>query len=73
MIVAVNGTYHGDCMGITPDIGQEMKDDNMECICPSCTSDTTLVSFTSVDPPTSSVVIIHVEFVWIFSGEIKRW
>ena len=52
----MNGTYHGDCMGTTPDIGQEMKDDNMECICPSCTSDTTLVSSTSVDPPTSSVV-----------------
>ena len=52
----MNGTYHGDCVGITPDIGQEMKDDNMECICPSCTSDTTLVSSISVDPPTSSVV-----------------
>ena len=22
--------YHGDCLGITPEIGQEMKDDNRE-------------------------------------------
>ena len=33
-----------------------MKDDNMEYICPSCTSDTTLVTSASVGPPTSSVI-----------------
>ena len=48
--------YHGDCVGITPDIGQEMKNDNMEYICLSYTSDTTLVSSASVSPPTSSVI-----------------
>ena len=32
-----DGWYHGDCMGITPDMDQEMKDDNKEYICPSCT------------------------------------
>ena len=36
--------YHGDCVGITTEIGQEMNDDNKEYTCPCCTSDTTLVS-----------------------------
>ena len=36
-----NEWYHGDSVGITPHIGQEMKDDNKEYTCPSCTSDTT--------------------------------
>ena len=33
--------YHGDCVGITPDNELEMKGDNKEYICPSCTSVTT--------------------------------
>ena len=32
-----DGWYHGDCTSITPDTDQEMKDDNKEYICPSCT------------------------------------
>ena len=30
-----NGWYHGDCVGITPDMGKKMSDDKMEyrCIC----------------------------------------
>ena len=60
--------YHGDCVGITPEIGQEMNDDNMEYTCPCCTSDTTLVSSTSMGPHR---LLIHVNLVWSFSGEIK--
>ena len=48
--------YHGDCVGITPDNELEMKGDNKEYICPSCTSVTTLVSSASVGPPTTSVI-----------------
>ena len=55
-------------MGITsPDIGQEMKDDNKEYICPSCTSDTNLVSSANVGPLTSSVINLCescVDFQW---------
>ena len=40
---------HGDCVGITPDNELEMKGDNKEYICPSCTSVTPLVSSASVD------------------------
>ena len=32
-----DGWYHSDCMDITPDMDQEMEDDNKEYICPSCT------------------------------------
>ena len=30
-----NKWYHGDCVGITPDMGQKMTDDNKEYGCPS--------------------------------------
>ena len=51
-----NEWYHGDCVGITPDNKLEMKEDNKEYICPSCTSVTTLVSSANVRPPTTSVI-----------------
>ena len=51
-----NEWYHDDCVGITPDNKLEMKEDNKEYICPSCTSVTTLVSSANVRPPTTSVI-----------------
>ena len=44
-----------------------MKGDNKEYICPSCTSDTILVSFASVGPPALSVISpceLCVDFQW---------
>ena len=57
-------------MGITPDIELEMKGDNKEYICPSCTSVTTLVNSASMGPPTTSVISPCGPCV-DFIGEIK--
>ena len=54
-------------MGIKPDIELEMKDDNKEYICPSCTSVTSLMISASVGLPTTSVISPSepcVEFQW---------
>ena len=50
-----DGWYHGDCMGITPDMDQEMEDDNKEYISP----DTTLVSSASVGIHLATSSVIH--------------
>ena len=53
-------------MGITPDMGQEMKVDK-EYICPSCTPAATPVSSASVGPHTSSAAYTCepcVDFQW---------
>ena len=62
-----NEWYHGNCVGITSNLGQKMIDADEEYVCPSCSSNTTSVSSISVGPHTSSV--IHscepcVDFQW---------
>ena len=58
-------------MGITPDNKLEMKEDNKEYICPSCTSVTSLMSSASVRH-LLHLLLIHVNLVWIFSGETAK-
>ena len=64
----MSGSYHADCVGITPNIEQEIKD---QYICPSCAPNITLVNSDCVGPPTSSVIYpckSCVDFQW---GDIK--
>ena len=62
-----NEWYHGDCVGITSEVGQKMNDANEEYVCPSCSSNTTSVSSGSVGSHTSSVIYSCepcVDFQW---------
>ena len=63
-----NEWYHGDCVGITPDIGSQMAEGDNEFIFPTCSSPPQNSCTTNADGPCSGISFYPsdpcVDFQW---------